>query len=60
MTNKLKGINHMKNKYVIRKQEYNNIRYSVKKIKEKDAPLYSVLKPDTNSDSDSEKSNGTR
>jgi hypothetical protein len=30
------------------------------KIKEKIPPPYSILKPDTNSDSDSEKSNGVR
>lgn len=34
--------------------------YSVKKIKEKLKELYSVLNPDTNSDSPSEKSNGER
>lgn len=34
--------------------------YSDKKIKQKDAPEYSVLKPETNSDSDSAKSKGAR
>ena len=34
--------------------------YSVIKIKENKPPLYSVLNPDTNSDSPSEKSNGVR
>ena len=34
--------------------------YSVKKIKEKLNELYSVLNPDTNSDSPSEKSKGDR
>jgi hypothetical protein len=41
-------------------QEYNNTVYSDKKIKAKYAPEYSVLKPDTSSDSDSLKSNGAR
>lgn len=36
------------------------IVYSDKKRKAKLAPEYSVLKPDTNSDSDSEKSKGAR
>lgn len=34
--------------------------YSVRKIKAKKAPEYSVLNPETNSDSDSEKSKGAR
>lgn len=34
--------------------------YSLRKIKAKYAPEYSVLNPDTNSDSDSLKSNGAR
>jgi hypothetical protein len=34
--------------------------YSDRKIKAKKAPEYSVLNPDTNSDSDSLKSNGAR
>ncbi len=41
-------------------QEYNNIAYSDRKIKAKYAPEYSVLNPETNSDSDSEKSKGAR
>jgi hypothetical protein len=36
------------------------IPYSVIKITEKSLPKYSTLKPDTNSDSPSEKSNGVR
>lgn len=36
------------------------IPYSEIKIKEKKPPLYSVLKPETNSDSPSEKSKGVR
>lgn len=38
----------------------NNTPYSVKKMKAKKGPAYSVLNPETNSDSDSEKSNGAR
>ena len=41
-------------------QEKSNIPYSARKIKEKYAPPYSVLKPETNSDSDSLKSKGAR
>lgn len=44
----------------MRKQEKSRILYSDKKIKAKNAPEYSVLKPETNSDSASEKSNGAR
>jgi hypothetical protein len=44
----------------IRKQEYKSIEYSDKKIKAKNAPEYSVLKPDTSSDSLSLKSKGAR
>ena len=54
------GMNHIKKIYVIKKQEYKRTAYSDKKIKEKLAPEYSVLKPETNSDSDSLKSNGAR
>lgn len=36
------------------------LEYSLKKIKANQPPLYSTLKPDTNSDSPSEKSNGER
>lgn len=36
------------------------LAYSAIKIKVKEPPLYSVLKPETNSDSPSEKSNGVR
>lgn len=32
---KLNGINHIKNKYVNKKQEYKSIAYSAKKIKAK-------------------------
>jgi hypothetical protein len=45
---------------VIRKQEYNNIAYSARKQNAKFAPEYSVLKPETSSDSDSLKSKGAR
>lgn len=41
-------------------QEYKSIAYSDKKIKAKYTPEYSVLKPETNSDSASEKSKGAR
>ena len=37
-----------------------NIQYSERKRKAKYPPEYSVLNPDTNSDSDSEKSKGAR
>ena len=43
-----------------KEQEKRSILYSAKKIKEKNAPPYSVLKPLTSSDSDSLKSNGAR
>jgi len=36
------------------------VEYSPIKIKENKPPMYSVLNPDTNSDSPSEKSNGER
>jgi len=36
------------------------LAYSAKKIKAKPADPYSILKPDTNSDSPSAKSNGAR
>lgn len=36
------------------------LMYSLKKIKEKKPPLYSVLNPETSSDSPSAKSNGER
>jgi hypothetical protein len=45
---------------VIKKQEYKRIPYSDKKIKAKYAPEYSVLNPETSSDSDSLKSKGAR
>lgn len=45
---------------MIRTQENNKTEYSDKKIKAKYAPEYSVLNPDTNSDSDSLKSKGAR
>lgn len=41
-------------------QENSNTQYSDKKMKAKLAPEYSVLNPETNSDSDSLKSNGAR
>ena len=46
--------------YLIRKQEYKSTAYSDKNSKEKPTPEYSVLKPETSSDSDSLKSNGAR
>jgi hypothetical protein len=46
--------------YVIRRQENNRTPYSDKKIKAKKAPEYSVLNPETNSDSASLKSKGAR
>jgi hypothetical protein len=49
-----------KNMQGIRQQENKSIEYSAKNTKEKYAPPYSVLKPLTNSDSDSLKSNGAR
>lgn len=36
------------------------LKYSAKKIKANHPPIYSTLKPDTNSDSPSAKSNGLR
>jgi hypothetical protein len=54
------GINQEKNKKEINIQEYNNTVYSDKKMKAKYAPEYSVLNPETNSDSDSLKSKGAR
>lgn len=53
-SNQLKKIN------VIKKQEYKSIAYSDRNKKAKYAPEYSVLKPDTSSDSDSLKSKGAR
>lgn len=44
----------------IKKQEYNNMAYSDKNRNAKYAPEYSVLKPETSSDSDSLKSKGAR
>jgi len=41
-------------------QENSKTAYSERKIKAKLAPEYSVLKPETNSDSDSLKSKGAR
>jgi len=46
--------------YLIRKQEYKSTAYSDRNSKEKPTPEYSVLKPETSSDSDSLKSNGAR
>ena len=56
----LNGINHEKNNIEISIQEYKRTAYSDKKINAKQAPEYSVLKPETNSDSDSLKSKGAR
>ena len=56
----------LKTKRNLKKRRGNNIQekrsmpYSAKKIKEKKAPPYSVLNPETNSDSDSLKSKGAR
>lgn len=41
-------------------EEYSSTEYSERKMKAKKAPEYSVLKPDTSSDSASEKSKGAR
>jgi len=56
-------ISNLKNNINIK--ELNNpitriLRYSAMKIRAKLTPLYSVLKPDTNSDSPSAKSKGVR
>lgn len=45
---------------VIKKQAYKSIAYSDKNKNAKYAPEYSVLNPETNSDSDSLKSKGAR
>ena len=55
-----KDTNEEKNKKVISIQEYNTIIYSDKMTKAKLAAEYSVLYPDTSSDSDSLKSKGAR
>jgi hypothetical protein len=60
MNNRLIGIKHMKKMYVISMQEYRRTAYSDKNSKEKLAPEYSVLNPETSSDSDSAKSKGAR
>jgi hypothetical protein len=61
MATQLKGANCQgKNRHTIKLQEYSSTPYSDKKIKAKNAPEYSVLKPETNSDSASEKSKGAR
>jgi hypothetical protein len=44
----------------IKTQEYNKTEYSAKKVNAKSAPEYSVLNPETSSDSDSLKSKGGR
>jgi hypothetical protein len=54
------GIAQRKKTITIIKQENNNTEYSDKKTNAKFAPEYSVLKPDTNSDSASLKSKGAR
>lgn len=46
--------------YLIKKQEYKRTAYSDRNNREKPTPEYSVLKPETNSDSDSLKSKGAR
>jgi hypothetical protein len=46
--------------YLIKKQEYKRTAYSDRNSREKPTPEYSVLKPETNSDSDSLKSKGAR
>jgi hypothetical protein len=48
------------NRETRREQDTNKTEYSPKKINAKLQPEYSVLKPETNSDSDSLKSNGAR
>jgi len=50
----------LKNNNLITKQLNSNIMYSLRKRKAKLALLNSVLKPETNSDSASEKSKGAR
>jgi hypothetical protein len=54
------GRKNPKKRIGIKRQEYNSILYSARKINEKYAPPYSVLKPETSSDSDSLKSKGAR
>lgn len=49
-----------KNKIVVRRAITTILAYSAMKIIAKDPLLYSVLNPDTNSDSPSAKSNGVR
>lgn len=60
MIKKFTGIKNRKKIQVIKKQEYSKTAYSDKKIKAKYAPEYSVLNPETSSDSASLKSNGAR
>jgi hypothetical protein len=50
----------LKNNQDIIQQDTSKEEYSDKKIKANSPPKYSVLKPDTSSDSDSEKSKGAR
>lgn len=56
----LKGSNQPKKRKDIITQVKRRIAYSERNRKAKLAPEYSVLKPDTSSDSDSEKSKGAR
>jgi hypothetical protein len=44
----------------MRPEETSNALYSAKNTNAKKLPIYSVLNPDTSSDSDSEKSKGAR
>lgn len=57
---KLNPVKKEKKINVISIQEYNSIIYSERNKKEKEAPEYSVLKPETSSDSASLKSKGAR
>ena len=56
----IRGVNNIKNKVDVRRLIIIIFMYSAIKIKANAPPLYSVLNPDTNSDSPSEKSNGVR
>lgn len=56
----MEGINQEKKSIEMSMQEYKSTAYSDKKINAKYAPEYSVLNPETSSDSDSLKSKGAR
>lgn len=56
----LKEIEGKKEKELIKRLKNKILAYSAKKIKVNTPDLYSVLNPDTSSDSPSEKSNGVR